>query len=1514
MTVTAKHILDSTVFLAETSERVALLSELGILDTPTESDFNAVVVLLSEALGTPVAAISLLDDTRQWFKAHVGLTATETPFDLSLCLDTCSHRQMLVIEDTALDPGLSQHPAVLAEQPVRFYAGMPLEVEGIVIGALCAADSRPRSLTASGRDVLRSAATVIRELLVRRLQHQRDQAAERAATELALNNCDWTWVVDAYGRLSSIDGPFESRTGLASDAVIGLRLRDAAGDVGGTHESSWRTIHEALALGAPFRDQPVRWHIARGGVRINLTGVPILTASGKLAGFRGAASMTSSCAGEVSGPTLEASASMDTSSRPDSFEPIHGEQFSIQTLINALPAHIAVIDGNETILHVNQSSIHFLSSPGLRCEAAWIGRPFAAFCDATVGVSADDVSGARQCIDAVLGGDAIKQSFEYACTSPGPSHWLRLTVTPISDYGVLGAVLTQIDISEGRRAEMALRQSEAMLDMAGRAASVGAWSFDLQSGALRWSGQTSALHDEPTGYSPSLQRALEYYGQPDRSIMTEAFSRCCRDAVPFDIEVHITTRRGIKRWLRTIGTAVCDPAGRVTCVQGSVQDVTSRREVEHERHQVTLRLQSTLDSITDGFVTLDHTWRITYVNAWAEELFGLPESRSLGRDLRELFPGFAQSHVGLQFSEATAQGRPMRFEAELEASGRWLLINAYPADEGLTVYFRDISAERAARQRLEIFEACIAHLNDGVIITEVNPTTSTQPIVRFANAAHERASGWTASELIGKPWVCPQAPAIEMPTLAGADDGVQKPGASHAEVLRQRRQGAPYWVEVDVIPVAIEGERQSHFVSIERDITQRKAAEDALRMVNLQLEDRVRDRTAELVHARQEAERANSAKTAFLAGMSHELRTPLAGIIGMLDVLEESLQEVAQLNVADLIREAADSLLRIIGDILDTAKIEAGKLDLEFNSIDLENLVERVCSMLRPTASSQGVSLDLFVDPCIDSLVLADEIRLRQVLFNLVGNAIKFSTGVNRAGQVTVRMRLVERLAEQFKVEISVEDNGIGIDEAAIPNLFTPFMQADSSTTRRFGGTGLGLSICKRLLDLMGGNIKVSSNLREGSLFTVSLTLALDTSASVPRNAVGLAGVSCLLIGQESELADRLAAYLLPVGVQLLRCDDIATAAATTACQAKTVWLLLSNQHDADLQQLLLAHPELEIYILRFGSAHTKTTHFCNRPCVEADLTQLGRRSLLNAMQTMLSEACIRDGKGRPTSTATPDFTASPAQSGGATQTILIAEDNPLSRMVMQRQIHALGIQAEVVEDGEQALEKWRSGNHALILTDIHMPIMDGHALASAIRSEEPIGQRIPIVALSANTALDEEARCLAAGMDAFMTKPVRLLQLRAILERHLGDTLFGSDDKRKVRQENLPDRVVDLRVLQDLVGDDPYVIDALLRQFQISGKGWLKTIRQGLVDGDVETILAEVHKLKSAARSLGAHQLSNSCEQLEYIAKNVSGMRVLRDCVEELCTQLINVLTHLFTLLPGSAISEASKAPSFTG
>ncbi|MDP2695616.1 MAG: ATP-binding protein, partial [Gallionella sp.] len=712
---------------------------------------------------------------------------------------------------------------------------------------------------------------------------------------------------------------------------------------------------------------------------------------------------------------------------------------------------------------------------------------------------------------------------------------------------------------------------------------------------------------------------------------------------------------------------------------------------------------------------------------------------------------------------------------------------------------------------------------------------------------------------------------------------------------RLRRHDGEYrWVQDDGCPRYDSKGEFIGYIGYCLDVTDRKRAEADLLKLTEELEKKVAERTSDLEHAKLEAENANRAKSAFLATMSHEIRTPMNGVVGMVDVLQQTSLDGNQMEMIDLIQESAFSLLTIIDDILDFSKIEAGQLEVEHAPMSLADTVEAVCDILDRLASRKRVELTLFIDPAIPEEVLGDTVRLRQVLVNLVSNAIKFSSGLDRPGRVAVRITLAGRMPGQVTVEFQITDNGIGIDQETLARLFTPFTQADSTTTRRFGGTGLGLAISRHLAELMGGDISVQSEPGQGATFTVRLPFALlpekAASGEVPSE---VAGLTCIVVDGADGLAEDISAYLTHGGATVERVADLAAAGERAGPLPPGLWLWIVAAEGEppspdDLRAIARTRPEQDIRFVVIGRGRRHGHGHRRRPRVEAsDLVMLDGNVLKH--QTFLRAVAIAAGRAqeevempfhdRSEATVKPPSREEARRQG---RLILVAEDNETNQKVILHQLTLLGYAADVAENGYLALERWRSGDYGMLLSDLHMPEMDGYELTAAIRAAERGGRHIPVIALTANALRGEAEHCREIGMDDYLSKPARLADLRAMLGKWLprstheavgeiqeisaetGDSTHSNLTQLRQAQDRLegegaatlpassgasPDTVaVDVNTLKALIGDDEAMIREFLHDFRISAAKIAVELRTACAAGQATAAGALAHKLKSSA------------------------------------------------------------------
>jgi two-component system sensor histidine kinase/response regulator len=705
---------------------------------------------------------------------------------------------------------------------------------------------------------------------------------------------------------------------------------------------------------------------------------------------------------------------------------------------------------------------------------------------------------------------------------------------------------------------------------------------------------------------------------------------------------------------------------------------------------------------------------------------------------------------------------------------------------------------------------------------------------------------------------------------------------------------------------------------------EKERREAVILRLNAELESKVLARTHELERAKLEAETANQSKSSFLSNMSHEIRTPMNGVIGMLDVLQQSSLNAQQLEMTNIIHESANSLLSIINDILDFSKIEAGKFEIDLAPMSVADVVVSACASLDNYAAKKSVELTLFTDPAIPAALIGDAGRLRQILINLINNAVKFSSGQPRLGRVSVRAILVENTSEQAMLEFRITDNGIGMDEQTQAMLFTAFTQADSSTSRTYGGTGLGLTISQQLVNLMGSTINVVSEPDKGSVFSVRLPLTLPPTqpAATPSLIVDL---PCLLVGGAQSMFDDLDAYLAYDKAVVERTTDKARIPEWIARQPPGLCLVIIDAMGNPLDVPLLdelraaasAHIQQQTCVVVIGRGRHRAPRLLDTRLTAVDGNNLSRKGLLNAVALALGLADEPQAEGLPD---TAKVAAAPLSREAAKRQgrlILVAEDNEINQKVILQQLALLGQIADIVNDGREALEMWHTGDYALLFSDLNMPQMDGYELAIAIRAaeKEAGSPQIPVIAFTANAIKGEMERCLAIGMDDYLCKPVQLVNLKATLEKWLPQAflpqpeLQGNDLSERLPGETLADVLVapapaaakraiqaaqipvavDLDVLKALVGEDEAFIRVFLHDFKISARKIATELRAACTAGRAEDAGVLAHKLKSSALSVGALVLGEMCAEMENAGK-AGDMAALKSLVPRFDQELGNV------------------------
>jgi len=1004
----------------------------------------------------------------------------------------------------------------------------------------------------------------------------------------------------------------------------------------------------------------------------------------------------------------------------------------------------------------------------------------------------------------------------------------------------------EAEIIERKRIEEELRRSQAYLAKSQRLSHIGSWAWKVhQREFVFWSEEHYRIFglapgNSTVGFEESLQQVHPEDLPSFRRLVEESIAK----KKDYETELRVVLPDGSLRNVHGIGHPVINESGEVVEFVGATMDITERKRAEKD-----LRLtQFSLEHASDAIHWVDSQGRIVYVNEASCRSLGRSREELLSLSIPGINPLFPKERWGPIWEEIKERGS-MTFETQFktkqgEVFPVEITVN-YMEFDGKEYAFasaRDISERKRVEKELRLTQFSLEHASDAIHWVD------SQGRIVYVNEASCRSLGRSRRELLSLS-ITDIDPLFPKEGWGPHWEELKARGSMTFEGVHKTKLGQSFPVEISANYLEFDG--QEYSFAFARDITERKRADEEMRK------------------AKEAAEAASRAKSEFLANMSHEIRTPINGIMGMTELALDTDLNSEQREYLSLVKSSSESLMSVINDILDFSKVESGKLDLETIEFNLYDCVGETMKALALRAHQKGLELAYDVDREIPSRLLGDPGRLRQILINLVGNAIKFT----QHGEVLVTIERLSQDAGGIELHFKVKDTGIGISPEKHGLLFKAFSQADSSTTRKYGGTGLGLAISARLVGLMAGKMWLESGECLGSTFHFSARFGVaevKAQPAPPAPEAELQGLSVLVVDDNETNRRILCAMTRAWRMRPSAAESgaVALAALKTAQQAGDpfrVVLIDANMPGMDGFELAAriqegtgrnGEAEATVLMLTSGGQPGEASR-CRQLGISAYLLKpVLKTDLMAAILTALSQ---RQGIRSASSTLVTRHTLREA---ARRLRILVAEDNAVNQAVIMGVLQKMGHTPVLARTGKEALALASAEKFDLAFMDVQMPEMDGLAATAAIRENETNSRtHLPIFAMTAHAMTGDRERCLQAGMDGYITKPVRVSDIE--------QTLAGLTSAPVAPA--LPAEPASWNKAEALgrIEGDEELLRKICQIFLENSPHLLLKLRQAVASGDPDGVRRTAHSLKGESSYLSASGTSQVARQLEEMGRN---------------------------------------------
>ncbi|MFC6192002.1 PAS domain S-box protein [Dyadobacter subterraneus] len=947
----------------------------------------------------------------------------------------------------------------------------------------------------------------------------------------------------------------------------------------------------------------------------------------------------------------------------------------------------------------------------------------------------------------------------------GEKYWIDLNINPIIDeHGkCTHFVAVMRDISVSKQANEELRRTKELLEQTSEVARIGGWEFYIEQKILTWSDLIKEIHEVSPDFVPDIENVLQFYNDADKKKLEIAFTKCINSGVPISEEILLTTVSGKEIWIRLVGKAEYQD-GACTRIFGTFQDIDELKKAEELSHKNSEMLRKLSEQVPGTLYQFqifdDGRIKFPYISKDLSSLLTFPPNGKF-IEVQALtavvHPDDRDKFINsIKLSKETLQNWDLDYRIISPTLGeRWLRGESIPERQEDSVlwhgYLQDITSRKQEEQ--EILQSEIKYR------TLYNSTSDAVMLLNGDGFFDCNTSALEMYEIDSFEEFYALSPMdLSYPYQSDGRDSAKtileycvvalQNGSCRFEWEQKRmKSGETFTVEILLNAIDLNGSQILQ--SVVRDITERKFAEQEIRL------------------ARQQAEAASKSKSEFLTNMSHEIRTPLNGVIGFTDLLMKTDLDSTQHQYLSMVFQSANSLLDIINDILDFSKIEAGKLELATEKIDLLEICGQVTDMITYQAHQNNLEVLLNIASNVPRYICVDPVRLRQILINLLGNAVKFT----EKGEIELKVDVLTETGDDTTFRFSVRDTGIGINSKNLQKIFEAFAQEDASTTKRFGGTGLGLPISNKLLALMNSELQLESVPGKGSTFYFDVTF--KSFQSPVSDWSDIESVRKVLIAENNTVNGIILKNMLLNRQIESEIVQTGREVIEKLSAGNHYDVILMDYHLPDLDGISVSRRIRETFgqsgteqviLLMNRSSDDKDISILSE---ELNLVQLNKPVKIERLFNVLLKLDGRDVEPSEHDTNTKELEDNQVKPEKIT--ILIAEDNKINMILVKTFLNKILANARLVEaaNGKEAVKLFESEKPDLVLMDVQMPEMNGYEAATEIRKLEK-GKRIPILALTAGTLKGEKERCVDAGMDDYLTKPILKETLQAVLAQWL--------------------------------------------------------------------------------------------------------------------------------------------------